>query len=286
MSLISRNNLKLFLSVGTSDSSTIAASPSGAVQSGTTVTITTTTPHNLAVGQLVTIASVTATGYNGVFPVLSTPTSTTFTYAAPAGLSASGSGTATGPLDGSLDLLITQCSARFEAACNRSFGLQTVSGEILAGNNLAYLPLAVRPVVSITSMYQDDSAEWGTASGAFPSTTLLTAGTDYALVPDGSGLVQKLNGVWDQPHGYQGGVISPMSAKLWGNIKVTYVAGYSTIPQDVQQAVMVLCGITRALSKFGQSSGDTQFAPPRRPIDGLPPEVGEVVDRYRNWAFG
>jgi hypothetical protein len=48
---------------------------------GTTATITTTTDHGLAVGDIVTVAGITPTGYNGGYSVASTPTTTSFTYA-------------------------------------------------------------------------------------------------------------------------------------------------------------------------------------------------------------
>jgi autotransporter-associated beta strand protein len=74
---------------------TIAAAPGGATESGTTVTITTSAAHGLTPGQKVTIAGVPVGGYNGTFTVLTAPTLTTFTYAAVAGLTPSGGGTAT-----------------------------------------------------------------------------------------------------------------------------------------------------------------------------------------------
>jgi hypothetical protein len=44
------------------------------------VTVTTSAAHNLQAGQLVTIAGVTPSTYNGTFTILSVPTPTTFTY--------------------------------------------------------------------------------------------------------------------------------------------------------------------------------------------------------------
>jgi hypothetical protein len=77
---------------------TIAASPTGATESGTTVTITTTTPHGFSPGQTVTISGVGEPSYNGSFPIVATPTTTTFTYTNTiAGLAASGGGSATVP---------------------------------------------------------------------------------------------------------------------------------------------------------------------------------------------
>src|SRR5215470_15669767 len=74
---------------------TIAASPTGATENGFLVTITTTSAHGLSAGQSVTISGVGVAGYNGTFPVVAVPSSTTFTYIAGAsGLAASGGGTA------------------------------------------------------------------------------------------------------------------------------------------------------------------------------------------------
>ncbi|MGZ4843285.1 MAG: fibronectin type III domain-containing protein [Candidatus Angelobacter sp.] len=70
----------------------------GASRNATTgiVTITTTNPHGLNIGQSVTIAGVSDASFNGTFTILDVPTVTTLTYAQ-AGLTAtSGSGTVTG----------------------------------------------------------------------------------------------------------------------------------------------------------------------------------------------
>jgi CxxC motif-containing protein (DUF1111 family) len=67
----------------------------GATESGTTVTITTTATHNFKVGQFVQILGVPNNSYNGSFPIVATPSATTFTYtASKSGLATSGGGTA------------------------------------------------------------------------------------------------------------------------------------------------------------------------------------------------
>jgi hypothetical protein len=72
----------------------IAAAPDGATETGTTVTVTTKTPHGLLAGDSVTIAGVAVTGYNGKVTVVDVPSPTTFTYtSATSGLAASGAGT-------------------------------------------------------------------------------------------------------------------------------------------------------------------------------------------------
>jgi CxxC motif-containing protein (DUF1111 family) len=72
---------------------TIAAT--GATESGTTVTITTTAVSGFKKGQQVQIGSVPVTGYNGIFTITGTPSSTKFTYTnLTSGLAPSGGGVA------------------------------------------------------------------------------------------------------------------------------------------------------------------------------------------------
>ena len=74
---------------------TISPSPSGAMEAGTTVTVTTLTAHGFVVNETVTVAGVGVAGYNGTWVVTSVPTTTTFTYKDTAsGLAPSGGGTA------------------------------------------------------------------------------------------------------------------------------------------------------------------------------------------------
>jgi hypothetical protein len=77
------------------DTRAIVGGTTGATQSGTTVTITTTAAHGFVVGQQVQIAGVVEAGYNGTFTISSVPTATTFTYTTIGGLPASGGGSVT-----------------------------------------------------------------------------------------------------------------------------------------------------------------------------------------------
>lgn len=73
----------------------IATGPTGAVETGNLVTITTTGPHGLLPGVNVTIAGVGVAGYNGTFVTASVFSPTVFTVInGTAGLAASGGGTA------------------------------------------------------------------------------------------------------------------------------------------------------------------------------------------------
>jgi uncharacterized repeat protein (TIGR01451 family) len=60
------------------------------------VTITTSSPHGLNIGQSLTIAGVTDTSFNGTFTIQDVPTATTLTYAQAGAAATSGSGTVTG----------------------------------------------------------------------------------------------------------------------------------------------------------------------------------------------
>lgn len=67
--------------------------PNGAARATNTVTITTTSPHSLNVGQSVVIAGVTDSSFNGTFTVLTVPSTTIFTYSQTGIDASSGGGT-------------------------------------------------------------------------------------------------------------------------------------------------------------------------------------------------
>lgn len=65
----------------------------GAVRSGNAVTIMTAAAHGLQIGNIIQVASVSDTSFNGTQTVVSVPTSTTFTYNQAAVNASSGNGT-------------------------------------------------------------------------------------------------------------------------------------------------------------------------------------------------
>jgi hypothetical protein len=201
--------------------------------------------------------------------------------------------------DTALDLHIEHCSARIESFCKRTFAAATYT-DYLIGTGDKFLPLRQRPINSIASIYEDQQAAWGQAPDAFAAATLLTAGTDYAIVKDQSsgasrcGLVYRVNSVWPKPLTYKAGVISPQLGDGVGNIKVTYNAGYSTIPYDVQQACCFLVAAVKRIAKLGvptasegwedynyslaQAAGDA--------LGGLPPDTLAALASYRTPVIG
>lgn len=75
---------------------TVTLAVPGATETGTTVTISTAAAHGRSVGDVVVIASVGVSGYNGTFAITAVPSPRTFQYtAASSGLANSGGGTAT-----------------------------------------------------------------------------------------------------------------------------------------------------------------------------------------------
>lgn len=200
--------------------------------------------------------------------------------------------------DAQLDLLITQCSARIEEFCGRVFaGGQVARTEYLSGQGYPELPLRQRPVITTgLRVWEDNAAYSGQASGAFDSTTELTIGTDFFLKvdqADGSsrcGLLVRLNGTWMRPRSWEGGAINPKDLIGLGNYKVTYTAGYATVPTDIQQACMILCAAVKNRAQFGQepiSESKENQSYTLRPLviaafAALPPDTLAILSRYRN----
>jgi len=91
-----------------------------------------------------------------------------------------------------------------------------LSGPSDADGRVIRLP--VRPVVSVTSVYDDPDWEWGSST--------LVASTDYAVdTGDGTITLGPDGGTWSR---------EPRA------IKVTYVAGFSVVPYDLKLAAAVL----------------------------------------------
>jgi hypothetical protein len=71
------------------------ASITSATNSGNVVTLNTAVAHGFSVGDKITVAGVTPTGYNGSFTIASVPSSTSLTYTGKSGLAPGSGGTVT-----------------------------------------------------------------------------------------------------------------------------------------------------------------------------------------------
>jgi hypothetical protein len=102
----------------------------------------------------------------------------------------------------------------------------------------------------------DDSAYFGFASGAFGSSTLLTSGEDYALDLTAasfsrSGILYRIGSVWPALRVSSGSELVGGEVPGLGNIKVTYTAGYSTTPDDLKLAGILLARVIMLSSSNG-----------------------------------
>lgn len=118
--------------------------------------------------------------------------------------------------------------------------------QFYSGTNTKHLVLRQRPVTAVTNVWVDNNGNFGSGTG-FDSTTLLTAGTDYALQYDQdsttsrSGILVRINTTWPEVFlNYTFGRLVRETGPALGNIKVQYTAGYTTIPMDLQYAVSMI----------------------------------------------
>lgn len=170
--------------------------------------------------------------------------------------------------DNTIENVLDSASAGVDSYVGRPLSQATVT-EYYSGNGRMLLPLRRWPVTSITSLYVDSTGYFGYPSGAFGSTTQLTAGTHYVLARDGSegtsadsGMVVYLGGASNSwlASPRSGGVLTPgMGRNGWpmgvGNIKITYTGGYAITPQEVITATYLL-----AQTLISQSQNN-QFQP-------------------------
>lgn len=103
--------------------------------------------------------------------------------------------------------------------------------EYYSGTGTPYLPLLCKPVVSVTSVYYDYLGYWGQGDDPFPSNTLLTAGTDYALQVEGPfkmGILVMLNTSWQNQWYVPATRLAPTMIASFGNYKVVSQCGYNS----------------------------------------------------------
>jgi hypothetical protein len=128
--------------------------------------------------------------------------------------------------------------------------------EFYQGTGTNQLVLRRRPVTAVASVYVDDSAYFGFASGAFGSSTLLTSGEDFALdiTADSfsrSGILYRIGSVWPALRIRNGSELIGGEVPGLGNIKVTYTAGYSSTPDDLKLAGILLARVIMLSSSNG-----------------------------------
>ena len=152
--------------------------------------------------------------------------------------------------------------------------------EYLDGNGKDELFLAHRPLTSVTGVWVDPDGYYGKGTDAFPSANEWTEGSYFVpqseeAAEQNASMLVAINRVW--PEGR-------------GNIKVTYTAGYETIPADLELAANTLIALIRKGAEEGgmlASERLDQYAYQLLTHDNsnLTPEAGTVrsiLSRYNS----
>lgn len=166
------------------------------------------------------------------------------------------------------DSLLTQLLAMAEAAVLSYIGRPIEQASFIdfySGAGQRDIALRVWPVSLTVApvVYMDQAGYWG--QGTYASDTLQTQGTDYAIIRDRTtvgeqsrcGLLRRLGLGFSftsigRPYG---SLATRYRQSVWpvgeGNIKVTYTAGYATVPADITLAVYQLAATVYNNRFFG-----------------------------------
>lgn len=155
--------------------------------------------------------------------------------------------------------LIARISKEIEVYCNRNFKKETRI-DYFSGDGQMSIRLKNYPIIEITSIHDDYDRAYG-------SDTLIDAG-DYTFEPE-EGIVY---------------FEAPLTKGI-RNVKVTYVAGYETIPQDLELAaildVVAAFSETKILVAIQEGQESSSFK-----ISDLQKRANVIKDRYRRYANG
>lgn len=146
-------------------------------------------------------------------------------------------------LDALIDLLIPQADAIIKGYLQRDIEQATYT-EYYDGSGDKVLLLNQTPVQSITSVHLDSDGYYGDGTDAFPASSALVEGTDFVLRKDDatatevskSGILYHTGKGWPRPFSRRQGQLTSSPGSGMGNIKVVYVAGWATVPADIQFA--------------------------------------------------
>lgn len=165
--------------------------------------------------------------------------------------------------DAKLTTWLAQADQMIKSYLKRNIEQATYT-EFYSGDGTNIIRLRQTPVQSITSLYLDNAGFFGTVSGSFASASQLIEGTDFVLNRDNnsatekstSGIVWRINGSWDRPSSRVNGTLSTIPGSAMGNIKVTYVGGYATVPADIQGACIQAVAMFRAMPVVGLAQSE------------------------------
>lgn len=153
-----------------------------------------------------------------------------------------------------LQALITAASTMFETLCNRSFKSIADTG-LYDGSGGFRQFLPSYPIISVASVDVDG------ISVPFAGTS--TTATGYRL---------GTNSIIRNGQKFPVGI---------GNVKVTYTAGYATIPEDLARAcIHMVAFMYRGGSRVGESSKSVGGGTTSYSIKDMPDEVRLIISNY------
>lgn len=203
--------------------------------------------------------------------------------------------------DKKLNFLAEMASQWIEEVLGRpdlSFKSRT---EYYNGSGTQKLLLRSRPVFTTPTITvsEDSAGAFASASGSFGSETALTYGTDFCLWTEPgesgksrSGILIRLNDVWDRPTNRQRGLLAPFLGEAFGTIKVVYTGGNTVddLPPVFRLACNTVVARLRHLFPIGFLTNSESYED--RSISVSFPEKDQILSiikgmlwSYRNWRF-
>jgi uncharacterized phiE125 gp8 family phage protein len=165
--------------------------------------------------------------------------------------------------DTRMELLINAASDSIERYLDRKIKSQTIT-EIQHGRRQDILILREWPVTSITELRVDMDHVFSDASTLIPS-------ADYGIGDDKNSLVY-----YD--------TVFPRGNN---NVKIVYVAGYATVPSDIEYAALLFCEWLylfrnrQDIGRTSKSKGDESMSVSQ----GMPDIVRQMIEPYRRMEF-
>lgn len=197
-------------------------------------------------------------------------------------------------LDGDhFSIAATVASAGDGATIHRQFD------EYYSGTGSRVLWLRQRPALEVVSVHLDDSGYAGALETAFGERTRLTVGTDFALLRDGdrlatgahSGRLVRLHDVWPRPVTRADPLLAAAPGEAFGNIRVSYFAGYVSLPDDVALATMQVVAAIRRTRLAGrdilsETIDEYRYAlSSAAEVTRVLPDVHRLLSPYRTWEW-
>jgi len=179
--------------------------------------------------------------------------------------------------DALLAALVLSAQAMIEKYCQRHFDAADYGPEYYDGNGECDLLLNEFPLISITSLYVDAERVYG-------SDCLLVEGTDFVKYKD-EGRIELLTETTGSYVSASGFVKAPLA------VKVSYRAGYATIPYDLELAANEMVaflfnnrGVVRnvqsqSIGGYSESFGNASAAV------AIPSNVVSLIESYRNFSM-